>query len=104
MHWYLNMCCSYGHHVITIDCHLICSHFFNLITLLRQFSVWVVKSLDRLIRNTLLVPSQILGRVVVPQLFKGTQQLPSPVSLRYHSRLNPKGLLLKKGNGHPFAN
>ena len=61
-------------HVVTIHCHLIGGYFLDFNRLPKCSSVVKVDSLDLFITQTPLIPCQVTGRVVVPQLFRGKKK------------------------------
>ena len=72
---FILVACNTCNHVVPIDCHLIGSHFFEFICLLSIGRVLQVDTLDLSVRQTPLIPGQFVRRVLMPQLFRCTQQL-----------------------------
>ena len=49
-------------HVVAIDYHLMCSHFFDFVCLFRAGSILYVNTLDLTVAEAPLIPGQILGK------------------------------------------
>ena len=61
-------------HVVTIDCHLIGSHLFEFVCLLWTGSFLQVYTPDLTVAEAPLIPRQVVRGVIVPELFRCTQQ------------------------------
>ena len=59
---------------LTIDCHFFGSHLFEFVCLFWTGSVLQVYTLNLNVADAPLIPGQIVRGVIVPQLFRCTQQ------------------------------